>query len=370
MLNEFQITNFKSFGGSARIPLKPITLIFGPNSSGKSSIFQSLLLMKQTVEKIGEGPDSNLVTNGNLVDLGSFRDFIYDHDESLSFTFKANLKAHSIEHAAMILNPYRSDFVYGLHEHIQLLEECLGMDSVGISISFSFDSESCKTLISFVDLYIGEDPKPLITYKRTGWEPAAFSFEGNFCHGFWKKYWEVFDAQNPEKLKEMLKDEINDSLQDPKSRILKQWKSLPRDEQEEILKDLESKIEGKRFPKFWDQVQRTSQTGNNGEVPTEHSAADLYRILFECYSVGLEKVFPRTLNNSEIWDLVDENAYWDQSRNPSIFLISAGIFLDEFLQRISYIGPLREYPNRYYRYSGENQNSVGTVRRNRPQYAS
>jgi predicted ATPase len=364
MLNEFHITNFKSFGGPVSIPLKPITLIFGPNSSGKSSIFQSLLLLKQTMERVGEGTDTNLVTNGNLVDLGSFRDFISHHDESLSFTFKANLKAHSIEHAAMILNPDRSDYVLGLHKHIQLLEECVGMDSVGISISFSFDFESCKTLISYVDLYIGQDLKPLITYKRTNWDQGAFSFEGNFSHEFWKKYWELFDSKNPEKLKEILKDEIRD-LDDPHGtrQILRDWKSLSREVKEKLLKELKSKTESRLFPEFHDQVQRTASEGDSGEPLNEKSefssAVDLYRILFECYSIGFERIFPRTLNKSEIWDLADDNAAWDQSRDPSMFLISAGVFLEEFLKGISYIGPLRNYPNRYYRYTGENQNSVG-----------
>ena len=36
-MNKFQIANFKAFSDMQTIPLKPITIIFGPNSSGKSS---------------------------------------------------------------------------------------------------------------------------------------------------------------------------------------------------------------------------------------------------------------------------------------------------------------------------------------------
>jgi len=43
MIKNFYIGNFKAFGKTQKIPIKPITLIFGPNSSGKSSILQSLL---------------------------------------------------------------------------------------------------------------------------------------------------------------------------------------------------------------------------------------------------------------------------------------------------------------------------------------
>ena len=87
MLKEYQISNFKPFAGPVNIPIKPITLIFGPNSSGKSAIFQSLLMLKQTLE---EGKDRNisLLPKGNLVDLGSFREFIHNHDVSNLFSFK------------------------------------------------------------------------------------------------------------------------------------------------------------------------------------------------------------------------------------------------------------------------------------------
>jgi len=53
MLTEYQFSNFKAFSSPAAIPIKPITLIFGANSSGKSSIFQSLLMLKQT---LGQSP--------------------------------------------------------------------------------------------------------------------------------------------------------------------------------------------------------------------------------------------------------------------------------------------------------------------------
>jgi predicted ATPase len=43
-LSAFRIGNFKAFAEAQRIPVRPITLIFGPNSAGKSSFIQSLAL--------------------------------------------------------------------------------------------------------------------------------------------------------------------------------------------------------------------------------------------------------------------------------------------------------------------------------------
>lgn len=49
MLTELQIKNFKAWQDSGPIRLAPLTVIFGVNSSGKSSLGHLLLALKQTV---------------------------------------------------------------------------------------------------------------------------------------------------------------------------------------------------------------------------------------------------------------------------------------------------------------------------------
>ncbi|WP_265092676.1 AAA family ATPase [Acinetobacter sp. CS-2] len=46
MIANYSISNFKVFSESNKLKFAPITLIYGPNSSGKSSIIQSLLVLK------------------------------------------------------------------------------------------------------------------------------------------------------------------------------------------------------------------------------------------------------------------------------------------------------------------------------------
>ena len=90
MFTEIGIENFKAFGKMQRIPLKPITLLYGPNSSGKSSFIQSLLLFKQTLEE-STNDEVPLLSRGNLVDLGDYSEFIHKHDDKnefkMSFSF-------------------------------------------------------------------------------------------------------------------------------------------------------------------------------------------------------------------------------------------------------------------------------------------
>jgi len=80
MLKQLSLQNFKAFGKNTVIDLAPITLIFGANSAGKSSILQSLSLLKQTYE-LGQGAAALLPrVEGNFVDLGSYHELIFDHD--------------------------------------------------------------------------------------------------------------------------------------------------------------------------------------------------------------------------------------------------------------------------------------------------
>lgn len=79
MLSTLILENFKAFGHRQVIPFAPITLILGANSAGKSSILQSLLLLKQTLGQ-AESTNTLLLPKGDLVDLGSFSELVFRHD--------------------------------------------------------------------------------------------------------------------------------------------------------------------------------------------------------------------------------------------------------------------------------------------------
>jgi predicted ATPase len=81
MLTHLKLENFKIWRSTGPVRLAPITLLLGTNSSGKSSLIQSLLLIRQTAK----GDDPNLDLNlGNpdtddSVALGQFKDLLCRH---------------------------------------------------------------------------------------------------------------------------------------------------------------------------------------------------------------------------------------------------------------------------------------------------
>ncbi|MFA0759699.1 MAG: hypothetical protein NOOUEUKL_002381, partial [Candidatus Fervidibacter sp.] len=78
MLTKLRIRNFKCFEDTGEMEIRPLTLLVGPNSSGKSSIMQFLLALRQTIES----PDIQVAfaPNDSWVRLGSYPDFIFRHE--------------------------------------------------------------------------------------------------------------------------------------------------------------------------------------------------------------------------------------------------------------------------------------------------
>jgi len=76
MINSLHLGNFKAFAETQKIPVKPITLIFGANSAGKSSIIHSLALAHEAI-RTGELDLFRTDLGGSSIDLGGFRQYIH-----------------------------------------------------------------------------------------------------------------------------------------------------------------------------------------------------------------------------------------------------------------------------------------------------
>ena len=73
MLSQLELRYFKCFE-SLNLPLSPLTLLSGTNSSGKSSILQSLALLHQTMRE--NERSTRLLLNGQVCELGTVTDIV------------------------------------------------------------------------------------------------------------------------------------------------------------------------------------------------------------------------------------------------------------------------------------------------------
>ncbi len=79
MLTKLRLKNFKAWKDSGDIRLAPLTVLFGTNSAGKTSIPQLLLLLKQTAESSDRQRALQLGDSRTLVDVGTYDDAVHGH---------------------------------------------------------------------------------------------------------------------------------------------------------------------------------------------------------------------------------------------------------------------------------------------------
>ena len=110
-LQALRVGNFKAFADTQRIPLKPITLIFGPNSAGKSSFIHSLALAHEA--QFGREKRSlarldvhHTDIGGSSIDLGGFRQYVHRGQPNRRVEWGAELDVAALEgRLAQLLAP-------------------------------------------------------------------------------------------------------------------------------------------------------------------------------------------------------------------------------------------------------------------------
>ena len=76
MITRVQVSNFKAFRDQ-QFDLAPLTLLAGLNGSGKSSLLQSLLILRQSAD-LGLLDQGRVGLNGGLVHLGNAQDALFE----------------------------------------------------------------------------------------------------------------------------------------------------------------------------------------------------------------------------------------------------------------------------------------------------
>ena len=100
-LTAFRIANFKAFADTQRVPLRPITLIYGANSAGKSSVIHALALAHHAITT-GELDIQRPHISGESIDLGGFRQYVHrrERDRQVELGFEldpSRLSGHLAE---------------------------------------------------------------------------------------------------------------------------------------------------------------------------------------------------------------------------------------------------------------------------------
>lgn len=97
LLRSLGLTSTKGFNERQVLDLQDLNLIYGANSSGKSSIFQSILLLQQSGQRAFGADRGVLEFRGSSVDLGGFRTFVHRHEIDRTFTLDLGVELPALD---------------------------------------------------------------------------------------------------------------------------------------------------------------------------------------------------------------------------------------------------------------------------------
>jgi predicted ATPase len=102
MLTKLRIKNFKAWKDTGDVRLAPLTVLFGANSAGKSSLGHLLLALKQTASSADRRRALHTGDENSLIDLGTFIECLHDHDREALLEFSLDW---SLQTQLVVTNP-------------------------------------------------------------------------------------------------------------------------------------------------------------------------------------------------------------------------------------------------------------------------
>ena len=363
MLTELQIENFKAFKKPQTVPLRPITLLLGPNSAGKSSIIHAFLLLKQTLDE-AESPEPAFLAKGRWVDLGNFSEFVHGHDPEARVRIGLRLDEEEAKRTP----------------HRRYRGTDAGLSDPWIRVGLGLDKAK---LGAVVELEIGDGGwddrlasfRPAAKRKAMGARPRRPRWRGGFfrqpmfrlssidrTHDSVQAAWAKFSAKLP-KLAEKRQAELEsarETLQlfeqdDSKgfSELREEFRRMRSQEMTDSVERLEaqlSRLEDYTFDAYFDDLTdlaRTQQLYVRNWLPTgvrSKQSANKSNVLIEPAS-GPRQRYSRAARRES---------------SPFAELIAQlGDDIGSLITDAIYLGPLRERPERYRVFSGNVTSRVG-----------
>ena len=314
MLSELRLRNFKAFGDKEqKAPMSKITLIYGPNSGGKSSIIQALLMLKQSLagEWSRDSSRRELMSRGEYVDLGSFFSLLHKHNinrklgigvtfnNSYSTKFSVNLTSVTIEDSSSL-----SEVGY----------QILDGNKVILDAKLEYDTNFWDTSQLSI---AGMNGSPEIF-------PRTLSFSGkNFLPRL-----KILGIETTQRILHRRGTEL---------------------EQELIL--------AQELEREWDRAQKMAQELESVIMELERVAAEKKREREKIIKVFQER-------HKQELVLVKKQVETLRQKTKSVPIAELNLqdippSYENLLHSITYMGPLRNYPERFYTVSDRGRDSAG-----------
>lgn len=183
-ITSITIENFKGIKDKVKIDFKPITLLFGPNSAGKSTIIQALHYAWEVIGRHNLNPKSTEY-GGQSIDFGGFENIVYGHEKNRSVRMRFDFDLDGIKFPKYADEDYIDGISFANHIYNNVYlwnpsEISENLKSASVEFIISWDNGLETFRVSTYSIYFNNE---LVGVMKTidGKEGAEISYI-NFCH--------------------------------------------------------------------------------------------------------------------------------------------------------------------------------------------
>jgi len=385
LVTAITIENFKGISKPIKIDFKPITLLFGANSSGKSTIVQALHYAREIIERGNIDPGLTIL-GGSALDLGGFASLVHNRNLDLSISFRFDLDVKNIDLSDFL--PNSNDFMEFTYTYEDDINEILNPIETGwIKIELKWDKMANYPIIDVFEIGVSESVfcrfRPDQSHNKielTFFDTPVLSRiqKKNDHHNFERLEFLGLDIPKSDPEESVAEDEYEDSQSfeyiTPHVDMQEDWGDSMDDMEPDFFADDYGREENDDYEEYAEGQEKKRQIErDNVDARSDLPPVDTYQKEIE--RAGNESEFqqsdkPDPDSNVETVIPLGQSSILSMLREPFVLMGKSGgesegedLFfglmvssligalissLKESLGKLCYVGPLRELPPRSF----------------------
>ncbi|WP_421557171.1 AAA family ATPase [Pseudomonas canadensis] len=145
IIKSLSLKNFKGFSEEVRIELRPVTLLFGQNSAGKSSLLHALQYFREILER-GNANADHTMQGGKAVDLGGFLNLVHGRDPQRRIEIEIEMQLGNTSIPEILPDAFEDwheddQSVWRMYEALQTVRRKVRTVSVRLSVGWNEQRE-------------------------------------------------------------------------------------------------------------------------------------------------------------------------------------------------------------------------------------
>jgi hypothetical protein len=171
VIRSFAIRNFKAIGErQATVVFAPVTLLFGPNSAGKSSLIQALHYAYEILNRDNPDADRTLL-GGRAIELGGFRNMVHQRDVArrIELCFELDLSRTD-------LPTYRVDYVTS---YAAVSDWATGVEVASVKLVIAWSDDIDRPYVETVQVSFDNGVAVTISYSPRGKDSFLHFYGGS-----------------------------------------------------------------------------------------------------------------------------------------------------------------------------------------------